>query len=246
MSHKWHGSQENNKHSVIIADTYICSPTLGLWFDTDAARATLSMIKDKKDRESGQFDAISVILHGKERKMRQLYMTEDEEGTNVIASKFWIGLRKAEASVVVEMKSKRQKITHDVSSDTSLVAASNMTAVSSPFGTEGSTRLPPKKQILQRMLFSEMSVGTRIEKSILYEGTVVHVDKSSVNASSCSLTVDWDNGTTSCVEYPDEDICIIGRLGTFLYDFLPLSSCSSPHLSPFISSSCCLLLSFLR
>ena len=126
--------------------------------------------------------------------------------------------------IVAEMKSKRQKLTHEVSSDTSLVAASNTTVVSSPIAIEEQTRLPPKKQILQRMQVSEVS-SARIEKSILYEGTVVHVDKSSVNASSCSLTVDWDNGTTSCVEYPDEDIRIIGRLGTFLYD-----SCSYRHL----------------
>jgi len=155
-----------------------------------------------------------------------MYMNEKEEGVNVIASRFSIGLRKAEPSVVAEMKSKRQKLTHEVSS---------CTVVSSPIAIEEPRPLPPKKQILQRMQVSEVS-SARIEKSILYEGTVVHVDKSSVNASSCSLTVDWDNGTTSCVEYPDEDIRIIGRLGTFLYD-----SCSSRHLSPFISSSCWLL-----
>ena len=204
MSHKWHGSQANNKHSVVVADTIICSPTLGLWFDTDAKLSTV-MIKNKKDRESGQFDSISIDVRGEERKMRQMYMSEKEEGTNVIASKFLINLRKADPSVVAEMKSKRQKITHDVSSDTSLVAASNSTV-------EEPRPLPPKKQFLQRMQVSEVS-SARIERNIIYEGTVVNVDRSSVNASSCSLTVDWDNGTTSCVEFPDEDIRIIGQLG---------------------------------
>jgi len=106
-------------------------------------------------------------------------------------------------SAVAEIK--RRKLTHEVSSDTSLVTASNSKV-------EEPRPLPPKKQFLQRMQVSEVSTA-RIEKNIICEGTVVNVDRSSVNASSCSLTVDWDNGTTSCVEFPDEDIRIIGQLG---------------------------------
>jgi len=146
----------------MIADTFICSPTLGIWFDTDAVKSTACNILDKEDRESGQYDSISIKVHGKERKMRQLYMNETEEGTNVIASRFVIRLRKAEPSVVAEMKSKRQKITHDVSSDTSLVSASNTTVVSSPIAIEEPRPLPPKKQFLQRMQVSEVSLRKEI------------------------------------------------------------------------------------
>jgi len=81
----------------MIADTFICSPTLGIWFDTNAAMTLPGRIKNKKDRESGQFDAISIILHGKERKMRQIYMGDDEFGTNVILTRYDIRLRKADS-----------------------------------------------------------------------------------------------------------------------------------------------------
>ena len=111
MSHKWHGSQANNKHSIIIADTIFCSPTFGLYFDTDAIKTTPKKIKDKKDRESGQYEAISIDVRGKERKMRQIYMSKSEEGTNIIANRFDIGLRKADPSDAAEMSINRQLLT---------------------------------------------------------------------------------------------------------------------------------------
>ena len=132
MSHKWHGSQANNKHSVMIVD---------------AGQTAPGYIKDKKDRESGQFEAISITVRGKERKMRRVYFTKDEGRITKNLTTFQLQLRKADPSAVAEIK--RRKLTHEVSSGTSLVAASNMTVESSPI--EESTRLPPKKQFLQRM-----------------------------------------------------------------------------------------------
>ena len=169
--------------------------------------------------------------------MRQMYMNETEVGVIVVASRFVVSLRKPDASIVAEMKSKLQNLTHEVSSDTSLVAASNTMVVSSPIAIEEQTRLPPKKHFLQRMQVSELSVGVdsqllttpevimpsshsiipvfnmRVELDIIFPGTVVEVEPGSRDGTY-SLTVWLDNGTTRRdVEYPSEDVYVIGRLG---------------------------------
>ena len=140
MNH--YGSQANNKHFVEVEGSFLCSPTLGIWFNTDAYRAgPASGIKDAAVRGSGRYHAITICVNGKERLMKEIYLTRKSESEQLTT--YQIELPKSKAAMEDreredrEREEKRQKISHPVEEEDAI------NVVSMPL-------LPPKKLFLAR------------------------------------------------------------------------------------------------
>ena len=112
MNH--YGSQANNKHFVELKSSLLCSPTLGIWFNTDAGKAEPSgAINNIAARESGRYHGITINVNDEERIMREIYLTKDSSQP-LTTYQFELPKSKAAMDSMEEedREEKRQKISH--------------------------------------------------------------------------------------------------------------------------------------
>ena len=76
MSNMHYGSQDNNIHRKKLDPNLLVSTVFAIFFNTNTDaknRGGEAKIKNKKDRESGQYTSAAVVINGQERVVKQLY-----------------------------------------------------------------------------------------------------------------------------------------------------------------------------
>ena len=142
QSENHYGSQANNKHFVEVEGFLLCSPTLGIWYNTNALKADpAGAIKDAVARESGLYHGITINVDGKERIMKEIYMTKYESQPDSPLTTYKLKLQKSEAA-----RARAEE--------------------------EGVTKMPPKKQFLARANADASGTGSVTQKMTSAQVTV--------------------------------------------------------------------------
>ena len=78
-----HGSQSDNDQPIILDGNTIAIPSLGMYFDTNAARDGSACIKLAEDRDSGEYATSPIVVEGSNRLARKMYPSVDETGGTI-------------------------------------------------------------------------------------------------------------------------------------------------------------------
>ena len=80
MSNSHYGDQSNNDEPIILDGNTIAIPSLGMFFDTNAAKDSSSIIKLSKDRDSGEYATSPIVVKGSNQLVRKIYPSGEEIG----------------------------------------------------------------------------------------------------------------------------------------------------------------------
>ena len=126
MSNMHHGSQSDNDQPIILDGNTIAIPSLGMYFNTNAARDGSSKIKLAADRESGEYATSPISVNGSNRLSRKLYPSVEEKGRKIKYKQYSIFLPMFKRSKQPGRGAKKAKSETTASTPISLHRLNNM------------------------------------------------------------------------------------------------------------------------
>ena len=91
MSARHHGSQANNKRTIILEGTTLAWPILGYYFDTDAEVTDASALNEDA-KASGLYSGVTIRVRGRDRIVRRIAETVQECGVDIKYNTFRLAL----------------------------------------------------------------------------------------------------------------------------------------------------------
>jgi len=105
MSNQHYGSQANNIRPKKLDPNLLVSTVFAIFFNTNtdtSYRGGETNIKNKKDKDSGQYLPAAVVINGQERAVRQLYATDNTRDNGLGNLKVRLPLAQPSTSALAE------------------------------------------------------------------------------------------------------------------------------------------------